>query len=137
MKVRDIMSVRVCCVSPDTTLEQASRLMSDSDIGVAPVCDASGIVGMVTDRDIVTRGLSKGYGPETKIRNVMSSGVVSVSPDADIGEAARLMSDCQVRRLPVLSGREIVGIVSVGDLARTGKLDAEVARAETGIADFF
>jgi len=137
MKVKDIMTNHVCCVSPDMTIENASKLMCGADIGVVPVCDPSGIVGIVTDRDIITRGISKGFSPTEAISKVMTRNVASISPDADIKEAVKLMGEHQVRRLPVTSGKEIVGMLSVGDLARCGKLDAEVAKAEKGIAEMY
>jgi len=119
------------------TLENASKLMCGADIGVVPVCDSGGIAGIVTDRDIITRGISKGFGPQEKIEKIMTKSVVSITPDADIKEAVKLMSDRQVRRLPVVSGNEIVGMLSVGDIARCGRLDAEVAKAECGIAEMY
>jgi len=137
MKVKDLMTNHVCCVSPEMTLENASKLMCGADVGVVPVCDSSGIIGIVTDRDIVTRGISKGYSPTEAVSKVMSRNITSISPDADIQEATQLMSERQVRRLPVISGKEIVGMLSVGDLARCGKLDAEVAQAECGIAEMY
>ena len=137
MKVKDIMTNHVCCVSPDMTIENASKLMCGADIGVVPVCDSGGIVGIVTDRDIITRGISQGFSAGEAIAKIMTKGVASISPDADIKDAVRLMGEYQVRRLPVVSGREIVGILSVGDLARCGKLDSEVAKAESAIADMY
>jgi CBS domain-containing protein len=80
------------------TLENASKLMCGADIGVVPVCDNGGIVGIITDRDIITRGLSKGFSPNEKVEKIMTKTVVSITPDADIKEAVKLMSDKQVRR---------------------------------------
>jgi len=137
MKVKDIMTNHVCCVSPDMTLENASKLMCGADIGVVPVCDSSGLVGIVTDRDIITRGISQGFASSEAVSKVMTCGVASISPEASIKEAVKLMGEHQVRRLPVISGSEIVGILSVGDLARCGKLDTEVAKAECGIAEMY
>ena len=137
MKVKDLMTNHVCCAAPEMTLENASKLMSGADIGVIPVCDSSGIIGIVTDRDIITRGISQGFPPTEPVSTVMTPNVASISPDADITEAVKLMGQWQVRRLPVVSGSEIVGILSVGDLARCGKCDAEVAKAECGIAETY
>ena len=135
MKVKDLMTRSICCVSPDMTLENAAKLMSDADVGAVPVCGSDGLVGIVTDRDIVTRAISKGYAFDTPVEKIMTRDVVSVGADYDIADAVKIMGGRQIRRLPVLSGREIVGILSVGDLARCGKLDAEVAEAESGIAE--
>ena len=137
MKVRDLMTSHICCVSPEMTIENTSKLMCGADIGVVPVCDNGGIIGIVTDRDIITRGISKGFSPHEKIEKVMTRSVVSVTPDADIKEAVKIMSDRQIRRLPVVTGGELVGMLSVGDIARCGKCDAEVAKAECGIAEMY
>lgn len=137
MKVKDIMSNHICCVSPDMTLENTSKIMCGADVGVIPVCGPEGIIGIVTDRDIITRGISKGFSPNERIDTVMTKNVTSVSPDTEIKDAVKIMSDKQVRRLPVVSGNEIVGMLSLGDLARCGKLDTEVAQAESGIAEIY
>lgn len=137
MKVKDIMSSHICCVSPDMTLENTSKIMCGADVGVVPVCGTDGVIGIVTDRDIIIRGISKGFSPNEKIEKVMTKNVISVSPDTEVKEAVQLMSDKQVRRLPVISGKEIVGMLSVGDLARCGRLDTEVAKAECGIAEIY
>ena len=131
------MTSHICCVSPEMTLENTSKLMCGADIGVVPVCDNGGIVGIVTDRDIITRAVSKGFSANEKIEKVMTKNVVSITPDTDIKEAVKIMSDKQVRRLPVVIGREIVGMLSVGDIARCGKCDTEVAKAESGIAEMY
>ena len=135
MKVRDVMTHNICCVSPDMSIENAAKLMSGADIGVIPVCGINGIVGIVTDRDIVTRGVSKGYSADAPVETIMTRTVTSISPDADVKEAVKMMGEYQVRRLPVVSGSEIIGMLSVGDLARNGKLDSEVSKAEQGIAE--
>ena len=137
MKVKDIMTNHICCVSPDMTLENTSKIMCGADVGVVPVCGIDGMIGIVTDRDIITRGISKGFSPNEKIEKVMTKTVISVTPDTEIKDAVQLMSDKQIRRLPVISGNEIVGMLSVGDLARCGKLDTEVAQAESGIAEIY
>ena len=137
MKVKDIMTNHVCCAAPDMTIENASKLMCGADIGIVPVCDSSGLVGIVTDRDIITRGISRGCSASEPISKIMTRSIASVTPDADIKDAVKIMGEHQVRRLPVISGNEIVGILSVGDLARCGKLDAEVAKAEKGIAEIY
>lgn len=133
MKVKDLMTKHICCAAPDMTIENVSKLMSGADIGIIPVCGSEGLCGIVTDRDIVIRGLSKGYGTQTPVESIMTKTVYTISPDSDVKEAAKTMGANQVRRLPVMSGREIVGMVSMGDLARCGKLDNEVAKAETDI----
>ena len=137
MKVKDIMTNHICCVAPDMTLENTSKIMCGADVGVVPVCGSDGIIGIVTDRDIITRGVSKGFSPNEKIERVMSKNVISVTPDTEVKDAVQIMSDKQIRRLPVISNNEIVGMLSMGDLARCGKLDTEVAKAENGIAEIY
>lgn len=137
MKVRELMTSHICCVAPDMTIANASKLMSGADVGSLPVCSSEGLCGIITDRDIVTRGLSRGMDSTERVDKVMTKTVVSISPDADIKEAVRLMSVKQIRRLPVVDGRELVGMISVGDLARAGRPDTEVAKAEKGIAEDF
>ena len=137
MKVKDIMTNHICCVAPDMTLENTSKIMCGADVGVVPVCGANGIIGIVTDRDIITRGVSKGFSTNEKIERVMSKNVISVTPDTEVMDAVQIMSDKQIRRLPVISNNEIVGMLSIGDLARCGKLDTEVAKAESGIAEIY
>jgi len=137
IKVKDLMTSHICCVSPDMTIENASKIMRGADIGVMPVCDDGGIAGIITDRDIIVRAISKGHSPNEKVERFMTKNIVGISPEADIKDAAQLMSDRQIRRLPVITGRELVGMISVGDIARCGKLDYEVAKAESGIAEMF
>ena len=133
MKVKDIMTHSVCCLSPEMTIENASKLMRGADIGAVPVCGDDGLLGILTDRDIVTRAVAGGRGVETKVAEVMTQHVCCVSPDANVHDAALLMSEHQVRRLPVVKDGAIVGILTVGDMARAGRCDAEFAVAEKGI----
>src|SRR4051812_33080336 len=119
MKVNQIMTAHASCVAPDNTLVEAAGLMRELDVGALPVCDGDRIEGMVTDRDIVLRGVADGRDANTAtVRDVMSPGAISVFADQEVEEVARLMEEKQIRRLPVLNrSRRIVGIVSLGDLA--------------------
>lgn len=119
MKIRDIMTANARCIGPDTSLKEAAALMKDLDVGALPICDKDRLAGMLTDRDIVVKGVARGDDPEkTPVRDVMSEGIVFVYDDQDDGEAARLFEVKQIRRLPVLNRQKrMVGIVSLGDLA--------------------
>jgi CBS domain-containing protein len=117
MNVRDVMTPNPRTVSPDDSIQNAACIMRDEDIGVVPVVDNGRAVGMVTDRDIVVRAVADGGQLDRRIRDIASSTVVSVSPDMSTREAAQLMSDHQIRRLPVVENERLVGIVSIGDLA--------------------
>ena len=119
MKVSDVMSTDVETVRPDQMVRDAARFMLQADAGSIPVTDGNRLVGMITDRDIAVRGVALGYGPDTPVSELMTSGVVSAHADELVEEAARKMGEAQVRRLPVIDHDErLVGIVSLGDLAR-------------------
>ena len=128
MKVRELMSKPVVRINADESVAVAARTLTHYNIGAMPVCGADGrLCGVVTDRDIVTRCLAAQRPAElTTVRDVMTSQVLSVSPDADANQAAQLMAQRQVRRLPVVENGRLCGMFSLGDLARTedGIMDA-------------
>lgn len=119
MKVRDIMTSPVVRIDSNEAVSVAARTLTHYNIGALPVCKADGTVcGMLTDRDIVTRCLASGRIPEqTKVREVMTSQVLSVQPDMEAAVAAHLMGRQQVRRLPVVESGKLCGMLSLGDLA--------------------
>lgn len=120
MQVRDAMTRDVAIVNAEETLQQAARVMAGVDTGILPVGEDGRLVGMISDRDIAVRGVALGKGPDTKVREVMSSEVKYCFDDQDIAEVSENMGDIQVRRLPVLNrDRELVGIISIGDIALT------------------
>ena len=119
MKVSEVMSREVATVGPDQTAREAAGFMLNAEAGSIPVIDGDRLIGMITDRDIAVRGVAKGHGPETLVRELMTNDVVSVRLDEDCEEVASKMSEEQVRRMPVVDGEDrLVGIVSLGDLAR-------------------
>lgn len=123
------MTDEVAYVSPETMVVEAARLMQKHDVGAIPVCTQDGVVGIVTDRDIIVRNIAHGKDPHTTpVKDVMTSKVESVSPEMSVGDAAELMSARQIRRLPVVENDRLVGIVSVGDLAMGGIADMEVGQ---------
>ena len=115
-------------------MEVAARTLAQYNIGAMPVCKANGeLCGMVTDRDLVTRCLAANRVPgQTKVRDVMTSHIVSVQPDTDAGVAAHLMGSRQIRRLAVTENGRLCGMVSLGDLAarEDSVMDAADALAE-------
>jgi CBS domain-containing protein len=119
MLVREVMTCGVEVVHPDTTLEEAAAKMELFDIGLLPVYADDQLLGTLTDRDITVRSVALGQDPtEDRVRDVMSREVVHCFEDQEVDEAARLMQDKQIRRLPVLSrDKRLVGIISLGDLA--------------------
>lgn len=118
MKARDIMTKDIAYINPNATVTEAAQLMQKHNIGAVPVCDNNGLVGMVTDRDIVVRNVAhQKSAQDTKVKDVMTSQVVSVAPDTDESEITKLMSQEQIRRLPVVENNRLVGMVSLGDIA--------------------
>lgn len=118
MKVREIMTTNVTTARENSTLREVADQMKSLNVGCIPVCDSSNRpIGIVTDRDIVLRSVASGSNADEQVRNVMSSSVISVSPDTDVHEAARIMAENQIRRLPVVENGKLVGILAIGDLA--------------------
>lgn len=135
MKVRDIMTKSVAYINPASTVVEAAQLMQKHNVGSIPVCDQSGVVGIVTDRDIVVRNVAHGKNPQdSRVSDVMTTRVQMVSPDTDVDEATRIMAQNQIRRLPVVENNQIIGIVSLGDMATTGRFDMEAGEALTEIS---
>jgi CBS domain-containing protein len=128
VQIRDIMTDRIAYIGPDASVAQAAQLMQKHNVGSIPVVDQESVVGIVTDRDIVVRGVAHGKdAASTPVSQVMTSEIHSASPDMSLQEAAQIMSEYQVRRLPVVDQNRLVGIVSLGDLATFGKYDVEVS----------
>lgn len=125
MEIKDIMTKQVVSIHPSESVEVAARTMTQYNIGVLPVCANGKLCGIVTDRDIVTRCLAAGRQPtNTQVRQVMTEQVTAARPDMKTGVAAHLMGRMQIRRLPVVEGGVLCGMVSLGDMA---------ARAETSM----
>jgi CBS domain-containing protein len=116
-KVRDIMTPDPVGVYYDQTLAETARVMRDGGVGAVLVVNGDTLNGVVTDRDLVVRGLAEGMGPDSPVGPLCSAKLVGVEADADVAEAERLMGENAVRRLPVIDAGQIVGIVSMGDLA--------------------
>ena len=118
MKVREIMTIEVATASPDSTLEEVASMMKEEDVGAIPVLDDDQLVGIITDRDIVLRCIAEGKDPtETNVEDILTDNPFTIEPDADVDEAARLMSERQIRRLPVVEDGELLGVISLGDIA--------------------
>ena len=137
MQVKEVMSRRIIAISPEETVAVAARLLSQHNIGALPVCSRDGrLRGMVTDRDIVLRCIAAEEDPaQVPVRDIMTRNCATVSPGDDCREATRLMAAQQVRRLPVTEGGKIVGIVSLGDLAKCQAFDMEAAKALSEISE--
>lgn len=130
MKVSEFMTKDIASVNREDTVERAAQMMKEYNVGSIPVVSENKIVGIVTDRDIVLRSAAEGENIERQqVKDIMTSNPVVGKPDMDVHEAASLMSDRQIRRLPIVDKDNLVGIVSLGDLAVEPKLqdDAESA----------
>lgn len=119
MKVNDIMTRDPKTAQLDSTLEEIAALMKDEDVGAIPIVDDDNeLVGIVTDRDIVVRCVAEGKeASDTTVEDILSEDLTTVEPDADVQHAARLMAEKQIRRLPVVRDRELIGMVSIGDIS--------------------
>ena len=117
MNIRDVMTPNPRSVSPSDSIQNAAAIMRDEDAGAVPVVDNGRAVGIVTDRDIVVRVVAEGGQLNRPVRDIVSRSLVSATPDMSTREAADLMSEHQIRRLPVVENDRLVGIVSIGDLA--------------------
>ena len=119
MQLKEIMTHGVDVIPPDATVKEAAEKMKKLDVGPMPVCDGERLVGILTDRDITIRAVAEGRDPSmTKVRDVMTPEIVYCFEDQDVKDAAILMEEKQIRRLPILNHNKwLVGIVSLGDLA--------------------
>jgi CBS domain-containing protein len=117
--IRDVMTANPTSCQPSTTIVEAAKVMAQEDVGPVPIVEGGRVVGLVTDRDLVVRVLAEGRDPNsTTIGEIASADLVTVEPDTNLDEALTLMGQNQVRRLPVVEGGQLVGIVAQADVAR-------------------
>lgn len=118
MKVRDVATKDVYCISPNSTVSDAAAMMKRHGVGVLPVCNGNKVEGLITDRDIVIEAIAAGVNPADRlIKDFMTANPVTVQADLELEDAARIMGREQVRRLPVLEGNNMVGFLSLGDIS--------------------
>jgi CBS domain-containing protein len=135
--VRDVMSPRPRMLHAEATISEAAEVMRREDIGDVIVVDADRLYGMLTDRDIVVRVLAEGQDPsQTRIGDVCSRELTTISPEESVGQAVRLMREKAIRRLPVVEHDEVVGMLTIGDIAverdsRTALADISAAPPNT------
>jgi CBS domain-containing protein len=134
-QIRDVMTSNPTTVERSTNVLEAAKVMAGEDVGPLPVTEGGRLVGIITDRDIVTRVLAEERDPQsTTVGDICSSDLVTVTPEDDLDQALRTMASAQVRRLPVVEGDRIVGIVAQADVARqapeqqTGEIVEEISR---------
>ena len=136
MTVRQLMSPNIVYLTPEDNAVRAAKLFERHSFGMLPVCTKDGkLRGVVTDRDIVLRCIAFGNPPEeTTLREIMTRGIVTVSPDDTADTAAKLMSREKVRRLPVVEDGKAVGVISLSDLAQNKFFASEVSSALSEIS---
>ncbi len=136
MKVREVMTHAVTAIDPEAMVVDAAKLMQKHDVGSIPVVDHTGVVGIVTDRDIVVRCIASGADVgNTRVREVMTADLTTVTPETDMNQVTEIMAGRQIRRLPVVEQNRLVGILSLGDIATTqAKYQTEVADTLTDIS---
>ena len=144
MKAQELMTADPACCTSDDRAERVAQLMADNDCGCIPVVASqndSRVIGVVTDRDIAIRGVAKGKGPDTRVRDLMTPDPFCCSADADVKDVERMMAERQVRRVVVVdAGRCCVGMIAQADLARAADrrrevTDLEVARVIERISE--
>lgn len=118
MKVREIMTKDIASLRSDDSLEHAAQLMKQYNCGSLPVCTQDKLIGIITDRDIAVRSVASGDDVSQKrVGDIMTNDVVFANPETDVNDAARIMSDRQIRRLPVVENNSLIGIVALGDIS--------------------
>ncbi len=134
--VRDIMTKNVdCCTEQDNIYEAALKMKQD-DVGMIPVLDSNqSLIGVITDRDIVIRCVAEKRPNSTKITDVISTHLVTGSPDMSIDDIEELMASEQIRRIPIVENNRLVGIVSLGDLAVRRETDSKAGIALSAISE--
>lgn len=127
MRVKDCMCDSVKYVSPNCTVKECARLMCDNHIGCVPVCDENEcIVGLVTDRDVILRSIAcDKISSDTLVKDIMTKNVCTCNLNAGIEDVQKIMSENQIRRLPVVENDKIVGIITLGDLSSNPNVDTK------------
>ncbi len=135
MKISEIMTKSVISLSVDDTLQHAAQLMREHNIGSIPVNSKDKVVGIVTDRDIILRCVAEGKDLKMqKVRDIMTSNPVVANENINVDDAARIMSERQIRRLPIVGNSGLVGMVSLGDFAVEANLREEASEALSEIS---
>ncbi|MGI5849581.1 MAG: CBS domain-containing protein [Christensenellales bacterium] len=130
MKIKEIMSKEIASLKPDDPIETAAQLMKQYDVGSIPVCENQKVVGIITDRDIALRSVAVGQNTKSqKVSDIMTTNITIGNPEMNVHDAARIMSEKQIRRLPIVESNSLVGMVSLGDISLEPALqdDAEDA----------
>ncbi len=129
LKIKEIMTTDVKTISSNNSISEAANIMKTLDIGAVPVVKDNIPIGIVTDRDIIIRGVATGKNSNDSVSSVMTADVITISPDADVHDAADIMAAKQIRRLPIVENKQLVGIVAIGDMAVESIFENEAGEA--------
>lgn len=136
MKVKDIMSTDIASLKSDDSIERAAQLMKQYDVGSIPVCNQNNVVGIVTDRDITLRCVATGQDTkQQKVCDIMTENPVVGSPDMNVHDVVKIMSEKQIRRLPIVENNSLVGIVALGDISLEPALQDNAEHALKNISE--
>lgn len=124
MNIKECMSLNPVYATTEDTVSKVAQMMNDYHIGVVPVCDnTKNVVGVITDRDIILRSIASDKDvKQTPVTEIMSTKVIMANTDMQVSDVAKQMQDNQIRRIPVMENNQLVGIVSIGDLAKADKV---------------
>ncbi|WP_135547498.1 CBS domain-containing protein [Paenibacillus cymbidii] len=133
--VKEIMSTDCVTLTLQDNVFEAALKMKQHNIGFIPVLDGKKLVGVVTDRDLVVRGYAEKHSGSTAIQEVLSEQLTTVNPETSVDDAAKLMANEQIRRLPVVEHGNLVGVVAIGDMAVRTKFEDEAGEALSKISE--
>jgi len=134
-KVSEIMSHDIQTCTPLDNVFEVAVKMKEWDVGSIPIVENNQLLGMITDRDLVVKGIAEKHPGSYQVTKVMSDSLFTISPEASVDEAAQLMANHQIRRLPVLEDGQIVGMISLGDLSLNQLTDQQAGAALTTISE--
>jgi len=135
MKVKEIMSKEIASLRSEDSIEKAAQLMKTYNVGSLPVCSGQQVVGIITDRDITLRSVATGHdSKDHTVGNIMSSNPIVGNPEMDVDDAVRIMSESQIRRLPIVEDNSLVGIVALGDISLEPTLQNTAEEALSNIS---
>jgi CBS domain-containing protein len=129
LKIKEIMTTDVRTVSANDSITEAASIMKQLDVGAIPVIDKDILVGIITDRDMVLRAVAEGKNPSERVSTIMTTDITTVNSDMDVHKVADLMASKQIRRLPIVDNNQLVGIVSIGDMAVEDIFENEAGEA--------
>lgn len=135
MILNDIMSKEIVSLNSNDSIESAAQLMKQYNVGSIPICSQNKVIGIVTDRDIALRSVAVGQNSKQQsVSDIMTSNPVTGSPNMDVHDAAKIMSDKQIRRLPVVENNKLVGMVALGDISVEPTLQDNAEKALKNIS---